>query len=155
MTEKVLREIIGVLMVVLHVALLLSLYVFFLKGGFRFDEFTTSAAIVAPMFAGYTTAITVYFTKKRFVEADESQKVTGMFSAMSIFFPLLLFSGLLATVSLYATSSVFKDFEQFKGTLTLIESVFAGYAANFVYSLFERVEDLSANKDKAAQPSGK
>ena len=118
MTENSLREKLGILLVILHFGILALVFVTFLRGGFRFDEFTTSVAIIVPMFAGYTTAIIVYYSRNRFKINDESQEITAIYAIMSAAFPLILFVALSTSVLLFATSEVFKNFEEFKGTLT-------------------------------------
>ncbi len=137
---------------ILHFGILALVFVTFLRGGFRFDEFTTSVAIIVPMFAGYTTAIVVYFSKNRFRIDDKSQDITAVYAIMSTAFPLTLFVALSASVLLFATSEVFKNFEEFKGTLTLLETVFSAYVAKFVYTLFEKV---SPTEKQASESSDK
>jgi hypothetical protein len=141
MTENSVRDGIGLLIIGLHIALFVLLFVVFLNSGFRYDEFTTSAAIILPMFAGYTTAIAIHFSRYRFKISDSSARVTYIFVVLSALFPVLLFLTISTSVLLYANSRVFENFEQFKGTLTLLEATFATYIARFIYTLFERVAE--------------
>lgn len=163
MTEKSLQEVIGVLVVIIHLVLIAILYVEFYRGGFNFPEFTTTVAIIAPMLAGYVAAIVTHFARNRFVSTDASQRVTMIFVTMSTAFPMLFFVALAASVLLYTSTRVFENFEAFKGTLTLTESVFAVYVANFVYTLFHRQDDGKKNQpesigtgtDRADLPAGR
>lgn len=150
MTENSLRERIGVLLILLHFGVLALIFISFLNGGFRFDELTTSIAIIAPMFAGYTTAIVIHFSRNRFKARDTSQEVTSIFAVMSAAFPLAFFAALITCVLLFSTSRVFANFEEFKGTLTLLEAIFAAYVANFVYTLFEKQKPADEKHSNAS-----
>ena len=69
---------------------------------------------------------------------------------MSAAFPLALFAALSVSVLLFAKSQVFKNFEEFKGTLTLLETAFSAYVAKFVYTLFEKVKSTDRKTSKSS-----
>ncbi len=141
MTENSLKNKIGILLIILHFFVLSLVLFAFLRGGFRFDEFTTTVAIIVPMFAGYTTAIIVYFSSNRFKSEDTSREVTAIFAVLSAAFPLTMFIALAVSIIFFASSKAFSNFEEFKGTLSILETIFAAYVAKFAYTLFDKVED--------------
>lgn len=116
------------------------LFFLYLAGGFRFDEFTTSFAIIMPMFSGYTVAIVIHFARNRYLTQDRSDKVTSVFILLSLTFPLMFSLAICVSMLLFSYGMSFSNFEQFKGTLTLMEAAFAAYIANFIYTLFEKQE---------------
>ncbi len=152
MSENSLRSLIGLLLIFLHFIIMALVFVIFLNGGFRYDEFTTSMAIIAPMFAGYTTAIVIHFSRNRFNTVDDSREITMIFAMLSSLFPMAFFVGLCSCIIMFASGHVFDDFEQFKGTLTLLEGLFAAYVANFVYTLFEKQTEEPADTPPSAVP---
>lgn len=137
MTEFALKRAVGLLLVFIHFfSLLLAIGLFF-AGGFSFDQLTTTCAIIAPIFAGFTTQIIAFFVSNRLVKADRSRHTTLVFIILTFFFPTTL--GFLIWVSLIAQAygKVFSDFEQFKMALVLFEGLFAVYAGRFITALFE------------------
>lgn len=138
MTENALRRLIGIVLIVLHFGILGLLFTLYIMSGFRFDEFTTSVAIIMPMFSGYTVAIVIHFSRNRYVSNDTSERVTAIFSLLSLAFPLVFAIAISVSILLFAYGRSFSNFEQFKGMLTLLEAAFAAYIANFIYTLFEK-----------------
>jgi hypothetical protein len=151
MSENRLRNMIGLLLILIHFFILALIFMMFLNGGYRYDEFTTSVAIIAPMFAGYTTAIVIHFSRNRFDVQDESKKITFIFAVLSAGFPVMFFISLFTCIVLFSYGQVFDDFEQYKGTLTLLEGLFAAYVANFVYTLFEK-QKVESDRETQVMP---
>ncbi len=147
MTENALRRLIGIVLIVLHFGILGLLFTLYLLSGFRFDEFTTSVAIIMPMFSGYTVAIVIHFSRNRYVSNDTSERVTTLFSLLSLAFPLLFAFAISVSILLFAYGRSFANFEQFKGMLTLLEAAFAAYIASFIYTLFEKQKFESEEQD--------
>lgn len=138
MTERTLKYRVGWFLVLVHVAVLLLVLGLYVAGGFDFDQLTTICAIIVPMFAGYTTSITAFIVNDRFVGDDTSRPVSGSFVAMSFAFPALFALVISGAVLLQASALTFKNFEQFKQALILVEGLFAVYAGRFVYAMFGR-----------------
>ncbi|MEL6169868.1 MAG: hypothetical protein AAFR35_14360 [Pseudomonadota bacterium] len=136
MSEIKIRETLGVLIVIYHFGLIGALSYFWYTGGFSFDEFTTTLAILIPVLSGYVAGVVSYFSKKRFVRTDRSRMVSRVFIGLSIFFPSALTLSVGFIMYSYAYGSVFSDFEQFKLTFAAIEGVFATYLATTANSLF-------------------
>ena len=138
MTQRKLRYRLGFFLVGSHLFLIgLAIALYFMRG-FSIDEFTTVVAIVAPVFAGYTTSIVAFIIKEANVLKDTSAPVNSAYAAMSFAMPSVIVLVLALSIWLKANNRVFDNFEDFKRFLLLVESLFAGYAGMFVYSLFEK-----------------
>jgi hypothetical protein len=138
MTEHELKIKLGVTLVASHFGILILLMVLFAAGGFKFEDFTTIVAIIAPMFAGYTTAVTTFIVNDRHTTNIRSPRVSSVYVMMSFAFPLVFTLILVSAILAQSFGLVFKEFEQFKQALVLIEGTFAVYVGRFVYSMFDR-----------------
>ncbi len=72
MTESTLRIATAGLFVVSHFLTLVLVGALYLKRGFTFEETTTTIAIIAPLFAGYTTLIVKHIIANRNRKSDPS-----------------------------------------------------------------------------------
>jgi hypothetical protein len=142
MTEHELKVKLGVTLVASHFGILMLLMVLFAAGGFRFEDFTTTVAIIVPMFAGYSTAVTTFIVNDRHSRNTRSPRVSSVYTMMSFAFPLVFTLILASAILAQSFGVVFRDFEQFKQALVLIEGTFAIYVGRFVYSMFERPKSL-------------
>jgi hypothetical protein len=118
--------------------------VLFAAGGFKFEDLTTTVAIIVPMFAGYSTAVTTFIINDRHNRNTRSPRVSSVYTKMSFAFPLAFTLILASAIFAQSFGLVFKEFEQFKLALVLIEGTFAVYVGRFVYSMFERPKSLAA-----------
>jgi hypothetical protein len=155
MSEVKLKYALGMFIVLCHVVVLLYTLVLFAIHGFSFSQLTTLLAIIIPMLAGYTTSIVAFIIKDRHRLNTKSKKVTASFVVLSFLFPGVFILVIVVAVTLQAFSLAFDNFENFKGTLVLIEGAFAVYVGKFVASLFEstathqpQIETATALKDK-------
>jgi hypothetical protein len=121
----------------------------YFENGFSIDEYTTVLAILTPVFAGYTTSILAFIVNDAEVRTDDSPRVSGIFSFLSFALPSVLITALGLSVTLKAFNEVFGNFEDFKRFLLLMESLFAGYAGMFVYSLFEKRTPVGVTNEGA------
>jgi hypothetical protein len=137
MTEHDLKVKLGVTLVASHFGILILLMVLFAAGGFKFEDLTTSVAIIVPMFAGFSTAVTTFIVDDRHSTNAWSPRVSSVYTMMSFAFPLVFTLILASAILAQSFGLVFKDFEQFKLALVLIEGIFAVYVGRFVYSMFE------------------
>jgi hypothetical protein len=140
MTEVALKRSLGLTLIAVHcISLLLAIALFF-ASGLTFEQLTTTAAIIAPMFAGFTTQALTFFTNSRLRSDDVSSPITRDYALLSFAFPLIL--GVLVWVSMIAQAygKAFRDFEQFKLALVLFEGMFASYAAKLLAPLFGRID---------------
>lgn len=160
MTERKLKFAIGIALIGMHVGVMLLVIAFYVHGGFSFDQLTTVLAVIAPMFAGYTTAITVFIVNNRYQTRDVSKSVTATFALMSLMFPVLFTVLIVGAISLQAFTLIFANFEEFKQALVVIEAVFAGYVGRFVYAMFavpkgqeRRSSNAMEGQDPETEPS--
>lgn len=138
MTERKVKYSLGVFVIASHFGLLIYSIVLFFLNGFSIEEFTTLVAIIAPVFAGYTTSILAFIIRDAHVLKDRTKPVTAVYTCLSFGIPLILVTVFTVSVTLKAYNKVFADFEDFKRFLLLVESLFAVYVGMFVYSLFEK-----------------
>jgi hypothetical protein len=140
MTEVALKRSLGLTLIIIHFASLLLAITLFFVNGLTFEQLTTTAAIIAPMFAGFSTQAITFFTNSRLRREDVSAPITRDYALLSFAFPLVL--GVLVWVSLIAQAygKAFRDFEQFKLALVLFEGMFASYAAKLLTPLFGRID---------------
>ena len=151
MTERTLKYSLGFFLIGSHFGLLICCIVLYFLNGFNIDEFTTVIAIIAPVFAGYTTSIIAFIIKEARQLSDKTPKVTGAYSFLSFLIPCLLVTIFGVATVLKAFNKVFDDFEDFKRFLILVESLFAAYVGMFVYSLFEKQTPVGI-PDKPNEP---
>ena len=146
MTERTLKRRVGLFMVGVHfLSLLLAVTLFFL-GGFTFDQLTTATAIIAPMFAGFTTQVISFFSTSRFTSSDRSRPVTLEYAFLTFATPAVLAGLVWVSMLAQANGLAFTDFEQFKLALVLFEGLFAVYAGRLLAPLFGATE----NPDRGA-----
>ncbi len=130
--------------------ILLLIFVCLFRHGFSYEEFTTVLAIVSPMFAYYTSAVIHDFARDPFVQPDNQVYLTSRFVVLSFAMFLVYTFAVGGAVALRAWGAeVFDDFEIFKRTLLLIETIFAAWTARLVYTMFESVEE-PARKTKVS-----
>jgi hypothetical protein len=137
MTARTLQAIVGVIFIVSHFAVLILVAAFYIARGFTFEEMTTTIAIVAPVFAGYTLIIV------RAIMAERTQGNTApqknerfLFIFLSLFVPAVFVLVLVAIICLRAYNVGISSFEQFKTMLALAEGVFAVYLGPIIQALF-------------------
>jgi hypothetical protein len=138
MTERQLKVRLGVALIASHFGIFILILILFAAGGFKFEDVTTMVAIIVPMFAGYSTSVTTFIVNDRHNIEDKSAPVNAVYARMSFVFPLAFTAIITAAITAQSLGAVFRDFEQFKQALVLIEATFAIYVARFVYSMFER-----------------
>ena len=141
MATSTFRSILGFGLVFAHFVTAVTVFVFYQRGGFLFDEMTTTIALIVPMFAAHTSVVVRYVIRNRTRRAKiKKEHLSAPFIALSSIIVLLYLSSIVAIVYLKAYNIAFSTFEQFKTTLALVETVFAVYVASFVQSLFEGTE---------------
>lgn len=138
MTESKLRDSVGLLLIISHFVVIMVIIVLtlFLER-FTFDEMTTAIALILPMFAVYTTVIIKHIIGNRENVNAAPKTVTRNFAFISFFLPILFILAILLIVLSRSEKKGFENFEQFKITLGIIESVFAIYVGQIINSLFK------------------
>jgi hypothetical protein len=139
MTRTLLRNILGITVIVGHVFVLGLLVWAFLKERFLPPEFTTTIALIIPMFAGYTTAIVRFIVQNAERAAGPPVRMSGVYVFISFFFPVLLIVCCSGLIMLKGNVKALTDFENFKTSLGIIETVFASYVGLVITPLFRDV----------------
>lgn len=85
MTRARLRNSLGIILILGHFGILSLLVLGFIKERFLFTEFTTSIALIFPMFAGYTTAIVRFILQNPENKKTKEINLTGMYAFISFF----------------------------------------------------------------------
>ena len=147
MTENRLKRRLGVFLVSSHLGTLFVAIFAKLIGGLSADEFTTVLAVIAPMFAGYTSAVVAYFVEHRHITADSSRKITSTFAWLSLVLPAVLAVLIILSIILKSLNLGFVDFEDMKRFLIAMESLLAAYIGTIVFTLFPRSTDESKGRD--------
>jgi hypothetical protein len=138
MRERTLKYATGCYLVLSHLLLIgLGIFLYF-KGGFSTDEFTTILAVITPASAGYTTSVIAFIISEARVIRKKSPRVNMVYVAFSFLMPTIMVVIVGLSLWFKANNQIFDNFEDFKRFLLLMESLFAGYAGMFVYSLFEK-----------------
>jgi hypothetical protein len=137
MTEKALRNQIGIALVIANLIVVLSTIVLYLFGGFLYDEMTTTVALIVPMFSVYTTAVIKAIVGSRTSLMDESPVVSPQYVFISWLFPAAFSGYLIALVLLKAFNIGFSNFEEFKGLLVASEVIFGAYVGLILASMFD------------------
>jgi hypothetical protein len=145
MGEAQLKVRLGVFLIVAHFFAIVLIVVLHFMGGFLFEEMTTAVALVAPLFAGYTTLIIKYIIDSRRDVVPVQKPVTSVFAFVSFLTPALFVFAIYALIILKALNVGFDSFDQFKILLGLVEAAFAVYLGQIVYAMF-REEGAPASK---------
>ena len=147
MTRAQFRVRTGVTLVLAHFGVLAATILCYFRRGFLFDEFTTTVAIMVPLFATYTTLVIKDFARD-LAGVRRERKLEVPVSLVFITFLLigLLTTYLLAIVLLKAANLAFEDFEQFKGALALGEIMFGVYIGYIVHALYGPETPANTNR---------
>ncbi|MCA9744425.1 MAG: hypothetical protein H6695_13490 [Deferribacteres bacterium] len=137
MTRARLRNSLGIILILGHFGILSLLVLGFIKERFLFTEFTTSIALIFPMFAGYTTAIVRFILQNPENKKTKEINLTGMYAFISFFFPMLLIFSCGGLILLKGNVKALTNFENFKIALAILETIFASYVGLVVTPLFK------------------
>jgi hypothetical protein len=136
MTERSLRDVVGVFIIVANLVVVgVTLLLYFL-GGFLFEELTTTVALLVPMFSVYTTAIIKSFVSHRRQIRDSSPPVTPQYVFVAWLFPVTFTVYLVALVVMKGFNVGFASFEQFKSLLIASEVMFGVYVGIVLSDMF-------------------
>ncbi len=154
MTESTLRIATAGLFVVSHFLTLVLVGALYLKRGFTFEETTTTIAIIAPLFAGYTTLIVKHIIANRNRKSDPSTSPiqSGLFVFVSLFIPVVFICVIVSMVLVRAYNAGISDFEQFKILLGIVEGAFAVYVGLIINALFTTPGNQGADRYRDEPP---
>ena len=157
MTERKLKESLGLFIMILNAAVILLILGCFYMGGFKPTELFTVLSTVVPMFACYLVVVFSFVVEERYVRSDNSKKVSKLFAATSFAVPTVF--GLLIAFGVWLQArggtnhAAFSNFDEFQRYLLLIQCLFSGYIGRFIYKLFPHVEPQSRSGQAAAEKS--
>ncbi|WP_315722106.1 MULTISPECIES: hypothetical protein [unclassified Bradyrhizobium] len=137
MTENRNRITVGLFMIASHIAVFIALVAFTFAGGFSFEELTTTAGIIGPLFAGYTSAIIAFIIKHKDDRSYGQNKINPVYALVSCAIPALFVAAVLCLIALRAYNVGIADFDTFKTLIGVTESAFGIYVGQFIYSMFE------------------
>lgn len=137
MTALALTNLIGIGLVVSHVAVLVVLMVLWAVGGFSFEEFTTAVVLISPLLAAYTTAIIRFFIQNRGTLTSGGDRVNLPYVCIALLLPFLFVALLLAAILMKAWNVGFASFEQFKIAVGVLQSALGVYVAQVLAPLYE------------------
>lgn len=139
MNESVLRNNVGIFLIVSQFILVIVVFISYLLGGYNFDEMTTTIAIMFPMLGAYTTGTVKYFISNRKQKKVPSQNeyVTKQFEFITWLIPSLFVCGL-GSIIIIKPFNGFETFEQFKTILAVVESIFGGFTGYIMSALLEK-----------------
>ena len=142
MTESQLTVRVGLGLIMAHFFIFVTIVWAWAVGGMTFSEFLTTASVIVPLFTGYTILIAGFFWKTRLLPpALNEPKVSAAWTVTVSLFAAFFVVALIASVIAKATNTAFKDFEQFKVALLLIETLFASLSSFAIKALFKGSED--------------
>ncbi len=140
MTERTLRNLMSIFLILSHVTILGLVLALFVLGGLTQTEFSTALAIITPMLAALTGLAVTYIinAKKKPARNEQSPMLSGIYVAATLLLPLLFVAAVATLVMLKATNYGGLTFEQFKLALTGTETIFGAYTGKLLASLFEK-----------------
>ena len=136
MNEFNLRNKIGIFLIISQFTLVIIVFLFYLIGGYTFDEMTTTIALMFPMLSVYTTGIVKFFIHYRNKTSIEQSQITRQFTFIAWFFPIL-FVLALGFIIIIKPFQGFRNFGEFKTFLSIIESLFGGFTGYVMSALLE------------------
>jgi hypothetical protein len=137
MTTNSVRTYLGLFIVVSHFLILVVVVTSPLYAHFQVRQAISLATVIAPLTAGFTTAIIRYFVRHRVWEKDSSEQVIGAFIFISFFLPTILFLATLFFFLGFALNFVDIDFETSRWVITGLEALFGIYVGFVLEGLFE------------------
>ena len=140
MTERTLRNVMSIFLVISHIAILGLVLIFFILHGLSPTEFSTSFAIIAPMLAALTGLSVTYIisAKKKPARNEHSTLLSGIYVFATLLLSPLFVVAVAGLLVMKATNYNGFTFEQFKLALTGTETIFGAYTGKLLASLFER-----------------
>ena len=136
MNELNLINKIGIFLIISQFSLVIIVFLFYLAGGYNFDEMTTTIALMFPMLSVYTTGIVKFFTRNRNEISVRQSRVTRQFVFIVWFFPIM-FVLALGFIIIIKPLQAFTNFGEFKTLLSIIESLFGGFTGYVISVLLE------------------
>lgn len=127
-----------VLWVLSHIGLFFWTSFIYFLGNIRFEDFTTTLLLMAPLFTGVTTMIVkdLRASAAAGAAAQQTRQVPWAFAFVTLAFICAFWIYLFAIITLFGFNIGFTSFEQFKHMLGVSEVAFGIYIGNLMPTLF-------------------
>jgi hypothetical protein len=138
LSESQLRGIVAAIFLVSQIGTLCLAFLFYIWGGFKFPELTTTLAIVGPLIGVQAAAIVKYIVAHRDVASMplSDPKQTLAFSLLSVSIPIVFVLAINGMVVLRGYNRI-RDFDDFKILLSVLDGTFGAYVGLIVLALFQ------------------
>jgi hypothetical protein len=144
MTENGFNRFLSSYLIIINILVLCLVFYCYAQGWFLFTQMTTLVAIIFPMFSCYAMpAIRHIITDNVVIDNQSSKTVTLVRLLISILFPLLFGISIGGAILAQVKGYVFSNFEEFKVTLAVLESIFSAYISQIVYKTFSTGNAMS------------
>jgi hypothetical protein len=123
-----------------YLFVMFSLVAIWTKGGFDFDEFTTTVAIVAPLLASHIAAI-VAFAQTGATDSfqqREDRRIPRLNAIIAVTPPIALLALIVFSIYGKGFNLISITFEQFKVLIAVINSMFGVYVSSLVTFYIKR-----------------
>jgi hypothetical protein len=110
------------------------LILFWLAGGYTFDEMLNVFAVIAPMFAAYLSLITTYAFRLQYAEHEED--ITILATILSLVFPSSFVLLMAFAITLKAFNYGLHSIDNLIKFIGVIEVIMGSYTATVVRNLF-------------------
>jgi hypothetical protein len=137
MSEHNLKTNVGIFLILSHFIVFIVVMIVSAIGGMDFSETTTSVALIAPMYAAYTTAIIRFIIDNKRKRAVKSPAVTKAYTFISFFIPALFTGAIIIIVVLRGFRIWIRDPDMYKYLIGAMETIFGIYAGLILRDMFE------------------
>ena len=135
MNEAQLKNRIGLFLIGSHFLLVLLIVLFFLLGGFTFNQMTTAIALIVPIFSAFSAMIIKYFIYSKEHKSDSHKTVPKSFATVVHFVSITSVCFIYLILLMKVFNAI--TFEQFKLLVGLTETCFGLYFGMVLASLYE------------------
>ena len=107
-----------------------------LSHGFDPSEFTTTIALISPVFVAHCSVAITHVISNRHKKPDHTVLVSGEFGVLSMVFWFVLVVLIGLAMVFKARNIGFSDFEEFKTVLLILEVILGSTVGKFVEALY-------------------
>jgi hypothetical protein len=150
MTKTTIRTSLGLTLVGSHLLILAGILIAPYFSALTWNESVGFTEVVAPLFAGYTTAIVKYFINNAAVLANPGEPRVSMPYIVVSFLPTVLLVLLVAVIVIaHATNNSPATFEQSRTAIAGLEALFGVYVGFVLEDLFHYTAAKKAENNLA------
>lgn len=138
----------GLAFIICHFVLMIFAFVCMSLGGYEFEEFTTLIGFLLPMLAVYSTAIVKDIARNAQNKVKIAQEYSVEYRFLVKFVCTIFFLSLFVVIGLKGFNYGFRDFEQLKITIGLLEAIFGGYIAQLIFAIYKPTRSRTSVSNK-------